>query len=66
MECSRSASEAPEGLAEAMSPDETKSTSIGLRNVDGRLRALYGEEHGLHIVSEGSGTLAEIRIPAQE
>ena len=55
----------PERLAEVLNPDRTESTSIGLRNVDGRLRALYGEDHGLHIVSEGSGTLVEIRIPTE-
>lgn len=55
---------APERLAEVLEPT---STSIGLRNVDGRLRALYGEAHGLRIDSAGGrGTLVEIRIPIGE
>ncbi|MFQ5479628.1 MAG: sensor histidine kinase [Candidatus Binatia bacterium] len=37
---------------------------IGLRNIDGRLRALYGEEYRLVVESEvGRGTRVEIRIP---
>jgi sensor histidine kinase YesM len=38
--------------------------SIGLRNVDERLRMLYGEAYGLHIESApGNGTRVVIRIP---
>jgi signal transduction histidine kinase len=40
--------------------------SLGLRNVDERLRMLYGEAYGLHIESApGSGTRVVIRIPLQ-
>jgi hypothetical protein len=39
-------------------------SSIGLRNVDSRLRALYGQEYGLAIRStKGAGTAVTIRIP---
>jgi LytS/YehU family sensor histidine kinase len=55
----------PERLAEVLSSHQTESTSIGLRNVDGRLRTLYGSDHGLLVASEGNGTLVEIRIPIE-
>ncbi len=55
----------PERLAEVLS-SERPSASIGLRNVDGRLRALYGEKHRLIIESEvGRGTRVVIRIPSE-
>lgn len=54
----------PDRLAKIVSPAGTNNGSIGLRNVDGRLRALYGEDHRLIIESEaGRGTRVEIRIP---
>lgn len=58
---------APERLAEVLGPSEAQQpTSIGLRNVDGRLRALYGEDHGLRVNPEsGRGALVEIRIPIE-
>ncbi len=47
--------------------DAGKSTSIGLKNVDRRLRMLYGPEYGLEIGSApGSGTRVMIRIPIKE
>ncbi len=53
----------PERLAEVLHADR-ESASIGLRNVDGRLRALYGEPYRLSIESEvGRGTRVVIRIP---
>lgn len=56
---------APERLAEVLRPGESKS--VGLRNVDGRLRALYGDAHGLQVESEsGHGTLVRLRIPIEE
>jgi signal transduction histidine kinase len=54
----------PARLAEIRQPAEAGDASIGLRNVDGRLRALYGEDYRLAIESEvGHGTRVEIRIP---
>jgi two-component system LytT family sensor kinase len=56
----------PERLAEVLSPEQNAGGSIGLRNVDGRLRALYGEEYGLVIKSKvGQGTSVLIRIPIE-
>jgi signal transduction histidine kinase len=53
-----------ERLAETLSPEVKDQQSIGLRNVDRRLRALYGEEHCLVVRSEpGEGTLVQIKIP---
>lgn len=61
-------------LAEVLSPvpgrDASDSArgrpSIGLRNVDGRLRALYGEEYRLLVESEaGRGTSVQIRVPIE-
>jgi len=59
-----------ERLATLLSgPEEPEGTeaveSIGLKNVDGRLRALYGEAFGLAIESTGGvGTTVRFRIPA--
>lgn len=54
----------PARLAEILDPARANSTSIGLHNIDGRLRALYGEAYRLAIESEvGRGTCVEIRIP---
>jgi LytS/YehU family sensor histidine kinase len=64
----------PERLAELLAPQPAEDgpdaprgrTSIGLRNVDGRLRALYGEAYRLAIDSEpGRGTSVQIRIPKE-
>jgi LytS/YehU family sensor histidine kinase len=47
-------------------PDSTgnENPSIGLRNVDGRLRALYGNQYALTIHSEvGQGTHVQFTIP---
>jgi two-component system sensor histidine kinase YesM len=41
--------------------------SIGLPNVNGRLKMLYGSEYGIDIQSEpGNGTVVIIRIPAMK
>ncbi len=56
----------PARLAEILTPEagEPPNPCIGLRNVDGRLRALYGDPHGLSIQSEvGQGTRVQITIP---
>jgi sensor histidine kinase YesM len=65
----------PERMAQVLAPrEETQtrgrdgkaSTSIGLRNVDGRLRSLYGDEFRLDIKSQpGQGTWVQIRIPGE-
>ena len=40
--------------------------SIGLRNVDRRLRMLFGDDHGLRIESQdGQGTRVVFRIPVE-
>jgi signal transduction histidine kinase len=52
-----------ERLAQVLNPD-WEGKSIGLRNVDGRLRALYGEAHRLIVDSEvDRGTAVQMRIP---
>lgn len=44
--------------------NEAPATSIGLRNVDQRLRALHGPDYGLTITSEpGKGTRVVVRLP---
>ena len=54
----------PTRLTQIQNPAEAESTGIGLRNVDGRLRALYGEAYRLVVDSEtGRGTRVQIRIP---
>jgi LytS/YehU family sensor histidine kinase len=56
----------PAKLVQVLIPGQESTTSIGLRNVDGRLRALYGETNGLVIDSETErGTRVEIKIPVE-
>jgi signal transduction histidine kinase len=53
-------------LAEILNPEQDNNHSIGLRNVDKRLQALYGQEHRLLVESEvGHGTRVQIRIPLE-
>ena len=43
---------------------ESDSDSIGLGNVDGRLRAAFGDEYGLVVeTAPGAGTKVTLRIP---
>ena len=47
--------------------DNTSSVSIGLRNIDHRLRLLYGEEYGLSIESElHNGTTLTLTLPLSQ
>jgi two-component system LytT family sensor kinase len=44
--------------------DVAGHTSIGLANVDARLRAVYGDEHGLVVeTAVGAGTKVTVRVP---
>ena len=53
-------------LPELLARERGRDKAIGLRNVDGRLRALYGEVYRLTIESEiGRGTRVAIRIPVE-
>jgi LytS/YehU family sensor histidine kinase len=53
-------------LAAILDSAEAGNEGIGLRNVDSRLRVLYGEEHRLILESKvGHGTRVEIRIPVE-
>ncbi|MDN6299416.1 MAG: histidine kinase [Micrococcaceae bacterium] len=53
----------PEELR-ALLAGTTDGVHVGLRNVDGRLRQLYGDDHGLVIdTAPGAGTLITVRIP---
>ncbi len=57
----------PGRLAEVLGSPEGDRPTVGLHNVDSRLRALYGDDHALVVVSEvGRGTRVEIRIPLEE
>jgi len=52
------------GVGFEMSKVVTSGNGIGLKNVDKRLRSLYGPEFGLSISSGlGSGTVCTVRIP---
>ena len=43
---------------------ESDSDSIGLGNVDGRLRSAFGDEYGLVVeTAEGAGTRVTVRVP---
>jgi signal transduction histidine kinase len=59
----------PEKLNSLFLPQPANSgrESIGMRNVDGRLRALYGDRHALSIRSEvGKGTFVQFTIPVEK
>lgn len=51
-------------LAGTPGPDGDGHQSIGLGNVDARLRALYGDDHGLVVeTAVGAGTKVTVRVP---
>jgi two-component system LytT family sensor kinase len=51
-------------LAGTAGPDAEGHSSIGLGNVDARLRAVYGDEHGLVVeTAVGAGTKVTVRVP---
>jgi len=51
-------------LAGTAGPDRDGHQSIGLGNVDARLRAVYGDEHGLVVETAlGAGTKVTLRVP---
>lgn len=45
----------------------TPGDHVGLRNVDARLRQVYGDEHGLVVETNvGAGTLVRMRVPKSQ
>lgn len=51
-------------LAGTAGPDRDGHQSIGLGNVDARLRAVYGDDHGLVVeTAVGAGTKVTVRVP---
>ncbi|GIN85987.1 two-component sensor histidine kinase [Heyndrickxia sporothermodurans] len=53
-----------EQIREQLNEKNVKSGSIGLSNVNERMKLKYGKEYGIHINSElGKGTVVEIIIP---
>lgn len=51
----------------AASPEDRHSKSIGLKNVNDRLRTRYGEKYGLSLTSqEKMGTAVTMRLPLQK
>jgi two-component system LytT family sensor kinase len=56
----------PEVLADVLAGG-TPGEHVGLRNVDARLRQVYGDEHGLVVETNvGSGTLVRMRVPKSQ
>jgi len=56
----------PDRLGKLLGPAEAGDTAVGLHNVDGRLRALYGDNHRLSVESQvGRGVRVAIRIPLE-
>ncbi len=56
----------PEVLADVLAGG-TPGEHVGLRNVDARLRQVYGDEHGLVVeTTVGSGTLVRMRVPKSQ
>jgi two-component system LytT family sensor kinase len=55
--------EDPEKVRRALAGDETLD-SVGLGNVDARLRTTYGDEYGLVVeTAPGAGTKVTVRVP---
>ena len=53
-----------QALAGTGGADENGHQSIGLGNVDARLRAVYGDDHGLLVeTAVGAGTKVTVRVP---
>lgn len=53
--------------AQALLEASATSDHVGLRNVDRRLRQLYGDEAGLVIeTNEGAGTMVRVRVPKSQ
>ncbi|TAL22681.1 MAG: sensor histidine kinase, partial [Frankiales bacterium] len=53
-----------DALAGAAPEDPDGHRSIGLGNVDARLRAVYGDDHGLVVeTAVGAGTKVTVRVP---
>ncbi|BDZ55092.1 sensor histidine kinase [Agromyces marinus] len=56
----------PEAAA-AVLAGGTPGEHVGLRNVDARLRQVYGDEHGLVVETNvGAGTLVRMRVPKSQ
>jgi two-component system LytT family sensor kinase len=56
----------PEVAAEVLAGG-TPGEHVGLRNVDARLRQVYGDEHGLIVETNvGAGTLVRMRVPKSQ
>ncbi|MBP2377537.1 sensor histidine kinase YesM [Microbacterium phyllosphaerae] len=56
----------PEALRELLT-DGAEGLHIGLRNVDTRLRQLYGTDGGLVVeTNTGAGTLVRMRVPKSQ
>lgn len=56
----------PEDLRSVLA-GHTDGDHVGLRNVDARLRQVYGDEHGLVIdTAPGEGTLITMRVPKSQ
>jgi signal transduction histidine kinase len=57
----------PEQLESLLQPGDESNKSIGMKNVDARLRMLYGSEYRLAIESQpDKGTRVTVRIPISE
>jgi two-component system LytT family sensor kinase len=55
--------EDPERIRRALSGDD-EGEAVGLGNVDGRLRSVFGDDYGLVVeTAPGAGTKVTVRIP---
>lgn len=52
----------PEDVLEKLAGGQAVGNSIGLSNVHKRMKSIYGEEQGLHIISSGKGTCVELHF----
>ena len=57
----------PRACSRRRSRAAPRGEHVGLRNVDARLRQVYGEEHGLVVETNvGAGTLVRMRVPKSQ
>lgn len=54
----------PSEILQGLKNDTLKNESIGLSNVEKRLRYMYGKDHGMDIKTSDEGTTILIRIPS--
>ncbi|MCQ2508615.1 MAG: histidine kinase [Dorea sp.] len=56
----------PKEVLDKLESGEAVGKSIGLTNVQRRMKSIYGPEYGIHIETSDKGSIVELRIPRTE